>query len=108
MNYLIHHMLTSSANRLPDKEALVFGASRLSYSEVERAANAIARGLQTAGLGRGDRIGILLEPSIAQVLSIFAASKADAVFVPINHLLFAEQVGHIIKDCGMKAIVTTA
>ena len=107
MDFLIHHMLATSAQRLPNKEALVDGSHRLTYSEVERTVNAVACGLQAAGLKRGDRVGILLEPSVAQAISIFAASKANSVFVPINHLLFPEQVGHIMKDCGMRALITT-
>ena len=79
----------------------------MSYSEAYRAATSLAHGLKSAGLERGDRLGILLEPSIAQSLSIFAASAADAAFVPINHLLFPEQVGHIMSDCRMKGLITT-
>jgi len=107
MDFLIHHMLATSAQRLPDKEALVHGSQRLSYSEVDRSVNALAHGLQSAGLQRGERIGIFLEPSIAQALSLFAASKAASVFVPVNHLLFPEQVAHIMRDCRMKALITT-
>jgi len=107
MDFLIHHMLRTSAARLPDKEALIHGSQRLTYSQVERAVNALAYGLNEAGIERGDRVGILLEPSVPQALSIFAASKANAAFVPMNHLLFPEQVAHIINDCRMKALITT-
>jgi acyl-CoA ligase (AMP-forming) (exosortase A-associated) len=107
MDSLIHHMLRSSAARFPEKEAIVHGNQRLNYSEVYRTVVSLAYGLKSAGLKRGDRIGIFLEPSIAQSLSIFAASAADAAFVPINHLLFADQVAHIMVDCRMKALITT-
>src|SRR5262245_38090455 len=107
MDFLIHHMLATSARRFPNNEALVHGSERLSYSEVERSVSALADGLQAAGLKRGERIGILLGPSIAQVVSIFAASKANLVCVPINHLLFPEQVAHIMRDCRMRALITT-
>jgi acyl-CoA ligase (AMP-forming) (exosortase A-associated) len=107
MNYLIHHLLRTSAAQHPQKEALVFREERLSFSDVERTAKSIAVGLSKAGLKRSDRIGIWLEPSIAQALSIFAASYANAVFVPINHLLYPQQAAHIVQDCRMKAIITT-
>src|SRR5262249_27894523 len=107
MDFLIHHMLTTSAQRLPGKEALVHGSQRLTYSEVDTAVNALAHGLSSAGVRRGERVGILFGPSIAQVLSIFAVSKANAVFVPINHSLFPEQVAHIMRDSGMRALITT-
>ena len=107
MDFLIHHMLRSSAARFPRKEALVHGSQRLSYSEVERRVCALASGLNKAGVRRGDRVGILLEPSVSQALSIFGISQANAVFVPMNHLLFPDQVAHIINDCRMKALITT-
>jgi acyl-CoA ligase (AMP-forming) (exosortase A-associated) len=100
-------MLRTSAARYPEKQALVHGHRRLTYSEAERQVNALAYGLKNAGLESGDRLGIFLEPSIPQALSIFAASQANAVFVPINHLLFPEQVAHIINDCRMKGLITT-
>jgi acyl-CoA ligase (AMP-forming) (exosortase A-associated) len=107
MDFLIHHMLRASARRHPDKEALVHGEERLSYREVDRRVTALADGLRGAGTERGDRVGIYLDASVAQTLSIFAVSRADAVYVPINGLLFPDQVGHIARDCQMKGIVTT-
>lgn len=107
MDFLIHHMLRTSAHHLADKEALVHGDQRLSYREVARRCSGLAKGLRRAGLVRGDRIGIYLEPSVAQVVSIFGTSEAGGVFVPINATLFPEQVAHIAKDCGMKGLITT-
>ena len=108
MDFLIHHMLRTSAQRLPHKEAMVHGQERLSYSEVARRTAGLAHGLREAGLQRGDRIGIYLEASVPQVVSIFGISEAGGVYVPINAQLFAEQVAHIAKDCGMKGLITTA
>jgi acyl-CoA ligase (AMP-forming) (exosortase A-associated) len=108
MDFLIHHMLRTSAHHWAEKEALVHGDQRFSYREVARRSSGLAEGLRRAGLLRGDRIGIYLDPSIAQVISIFGTSEAGGVFVPINATLFPEQVGHIAKDCGMKGLITTA
>lgn len=106
MNFLIWHLLRESALRFPDKEALVHGEERLNYREVADRVERLAAGLQEAGLRRGDRIGIYLEPSVGQVISIFAISQAGGVYVPINAQLFPEQVAHIARDCGMKGLIT--
>jgi len=106
MENLVHHMLHLSAQRFPEKEALVHGAERLSYCEVRGRVQRLAGALRAAGVRRGDRVGIYLEPSVAQVVSIFAVSEAGGVFVPINGQLFPEQVSHIAGDCGMKAMIT--
>jgi acyl-CoA ligase (AMP-forming) (exosortase A-associated) len=107
MDYLVHHMLHASAKRLGDKEALVHGTERLTYGEVARRVAGLAQSLNDAGIGRSERVGIYLEPSVAQVVSIFAISEAGATFVPINAVLLRDQVAHIIRDCGMKALITT-
>lgn len=106
MDFLIWHLLRTSVNSFPDKEALVHGGERLTYRELADRVERLAAGLENAGLRRGDRIGIYLEPSVAQVLCIFAVSRAGGVFVPINAQLFPEQVAHIAKDCGMKGLIT--
>src|SRR2546427_5750519 len=108
MDFLIWHLLRESAGRCPEKEALVHGEERLSYGEVARRVDGLAAGLRDAGLRRGDRMGIYLEASVPQALSIFGISRAEAVYVPINALLHAEQVMHIARDCGMKGLITTA
>jgi acyl-CoA ligase (AMP-forming) (exosortase A-associated) len=107
MDFLTHHLLHASTLRFPEKEALVHGHQRLTYAEVAQRVENLACGLREAGLQRGDRIGVYLDPSVAQVLSIFGISQADGVFVPINSLLFPDQVVHIAKDCGMKGLITT-
>ena len=107
MDYLTHHMLRTSAKRAPEKEALVHGAERLSYAAVASKTAGIAHGLRNAGVLQGDRVGIYLEASVQQVLSIFGVSEGGAVFVPINGTLFPEQVAHVARDCGMKGLITS-
>ena len=107
MDFLIHHMLRTSASRFLDKEALVDKDMRLSYESVAKQVAGLAEGLRQAGLRRGDRVGLYLETSVLQSLSIFGVSQAGGVFVPINNLLFPEQVAHIAGDCQMRGLITT-
>lgn len=107
MDFLIWHLLRESARRTPDKEALVHGDQRLSYGQVARQTAGLATGLHGAGMKRGDRIGIYLEASVPQVISIFGVSQGEGVYVPINVALHADQVMHIARDCGMKGLITT-
>ncbi|MCP4782956.1 MAG: acyl-CoA ligase (AMP-forming), exosortase A system-associated [Fuerstiella sp.] len=107
MDYLIHHMLRGSALRFPDKEALIHKGQRLTYQQLSNKVSALANGLNAAGIQRGDRVGILLDSSVEQVVSIFAASQAQGVFVPMHHSLKPEQVSHIANDCRISALITT-
>jgi acyl-CoA ligase (AMP-forming) (exosortase A-associated) len=59
------------------------------------------------GVSRGERVGIWLEKRCEGVVASFAAPAAGGVFVPLNPLLKAEQVGHILRDCNVTVLVTT-
>src|SRR5579863_9702274 len=108
MDFLLHHMLRTNASNFSDKEAIVHGEQRITYADVNARVTGLAAGLRSAGLRRGERIGIYLNPSIAQVVSIFGVSKAGGVFVPINTALFPDQVAHIARNCGTTALIISA
>ena len=107
MDSLIHQMLRGSATRYPDKEAIVHARQRLTYREVANRCTSVACGLRSAGMRRSDRVGIYLDPSVDQVVSMFSISQAGGVYVPVNTVLFPEQVAHIVRDCAMTALITT-
>ena len=108
MDFLLHHTLRSTAQRFADKEALVHGVERLSYAQLAQRVAALACGLRTSGLQRGERVGVFLDPSVAQVISIYGVSQAGGVVVPIHHSLKPQQVAHIANDCGMSTLITDA
>ncbi len=103
---LVHHMLHATADRRPASVAVVHGDERLTYDELRERTNRLASGFREAGVLPGDRVGVFLEPSVAQVVSILAISQAGGVFVPVHPRLKRRQVGHIVRDCQMKGIVT--
>ena len=108
MRYLVHHMLRDSASEHPDREALVGGDERLTYAQFAQQTTALASAFQHRGVRRSERIAIYLPPGVVLPQVIFACSQAGAVFVPIHHGLFPEQVAHILKDSGASTLVTDA
>lgn len=104
--YLLHHLLRDSAERHGDKEALVHRETRMGHSALWRAAQGVAHGLHDAGIRRGDRVGILLDPSPGLPIALFGIAAAGAVAVPMHHGLFPEQIDHIVRDCGMAGLLT--
>ena len=68
MDHLIHHMLRTSAARTPSKEALVHGDERLDHQEFAHRCTGLAASLRELGVRRGDRVGILLDPGVAQTV----------------------------------------
>ncbi|WP_167042580.1 acyl-CoA ligase (AMP-forming), exosortase A system-associated [Salinibacterium sp. ZJ454] len=103
-----HHLLSQAATETPDAPALSYRNSTLSYAETWRMVCAATAQLLSVGLERGDRVAIYLEKRFETVASFFAVSAAGGVFVPINHVLKATQVGHILGDSGATVLITSA
>lgn len=88
----------------PERLALIQDGTRLNFAEVDQRARQIANGLSALGIGKGDRIVIVGENSIDQVLMILAAAKIGAVSVTLNYRLAAPEMRYIIADACCKLV----
>ena len=104
----VETFLELSAQRFPDKTALVCGNRRLTYSQIEEQCNQFAHALMAEGVERWDRIAVYLDNSVEAVLSIFSILKAGAVFLMINPTTKVEKLTYILNDCRAKALITHA
>ena len=107
MAELLHELILESAERIPDKEALVYQKSRLNYSELAAAVEDAADALIGLGLAKSERVAVYLEKRIETVAAMFGTSAAGGVFVPVNPILKSEQVAYILKDCNVRILVTS-
>ena len=103
---LIHEFLERSAERFPDKTALVLDADRVSYQELNIRANRLAHALQDSGAMYGERVVVLLDNSVETVISIFGILKSDAIFVVLNPTTKTEKLSHILNDCRASVFMT--
>jgi acyl-CoA ligase (AMP-forming) (exosortase A-associated) len=104
---VLHSIVSSAARTSPASPALTHGDDSWTYAELWRASQAVAAGLRRDGLARGDRVAIYLDKRLETVAAIFGTSCASGVFVPVNPVLRAAQVGHILRDAGCRVLVTT-
>jgi len=104
---LLHELIEVSALRAPLAVALVSDGVQLSYAELAQAQAQFACGLMALGCQRGERVAIYLEKRFETVIASFGTVAAGLVFVPINSLLKPEQVAHILRDCGVRLLVTS-
>ncbi len=103
---LLDRYLEQSAQRHPDKEALICGDRRATYEEVNGRANALAYGLRALGLKRQERVAIYFENSIETVEGIFATMKAGGIFLVINPQVKGDKLAFILKDCNVRILLT--
>jgi len=106
-SWLLHHLISRSAERAPDAPALTAGAQTLAYASLAQAVQACANGLAELGIRRGERVGIYLDKRVETVVASFGATAAGGVFVPINPLLKPAQLAYILRDCNVRVLVTS-
>ncbi len=104
---LLHHLIAASARRAPDAPALSFSGATQRYAELDAAVGRFASGLLGLGLERSERVGIYLDKRPETVTAFFGTSAAGGVFVPVNPILKAEQVGYILQDCNVRVLLTS-
>lgn len=107
MTDLLFELVENTARVRPDAEAIVYKDERLNYRSFAEKIDHVSCGLLLHGLARGERVAIYLEKRLETAIGIFAASAAGGAFVPINPLLKPRQVGHILRDCQVRVLISS-
>ena len=105
---MLHQLIADSAKRTPDAAALLYKEETLSYRALQQQVERVAAGLRRLGVERDQRVAVYLPKQFETVVAMFGAMAAGGVFVPVNPVLKAEQVGHILRDCETQVLVTSA
>lgn len=108
MSYLLSHYLTEMAERHAGRPSVAYGETFLTYGELDRLSDRFAYALRDAGIGRGDRVGLCMPKSLKAIAAMLGTLKAGAAYVPIDPSAPARRGGYILRDCGVRAIVSTA
>lgn len=96
-----------SAKRFPDKTAIAYYGSRLSYAELLAQVEALAGTLQAdCGVKRGDRVLLYVQNSPQFVIAYYAILRADAVVVPVNPMNMTEELKHYVSDAGASVAIS--
>ena len=99
--------LATNARRYPDKAALVFFGTTVSYRQLMEGAERLAARLDQLGVQRGDRVVLCMQNCPQLVMAHFAILRANAVVVPVNPMNRAEELKHYITDPDTKVAITT-
>jgi len=99
------HALRAAVTTAPDRTFLAYFDGRLGYRETDELSDSVAGHLAERGLERGDRVAIMLQNSPLFVLALLGAWKAGAVVVPVNPMYKSGEVGHVLRDAGVTALI---
>lgn len=96
-------VLEDSARNFPDRDAVVLGDTRLTYAQVDGAANQVANLLASRGIGRGDKVALSCPNIPFFPIVYFGILKTGAIVVPLNVLLKGREVAYHLDDSDAKA-----
>ena len=98
-------VLSRTATRVPDRIAVQFGSTSLTYAALERRVNQLARELTDRGLRHGDRLLLLSGNSDAFVIALYAGLRLGAIVVPVNPRSAPPEVDHFVTDSGARLLL---
>ncbi|MFE6158159.1 acyl-CoA synthetase [Streptomyces sp. NPDC056486] len=115
MEYNLADLFESVVDVVPDREALVYidhpgtGAeSRLTYAELDRAANRLAHHLIDSGIEPGEHLGLHLYNGVEYLQTVLACLKARIVPVNVNYRYVEEELVYLYRDADLAALVFDA
>ena len=103
---MIHELFEIQAAQIPEAVAVVFDETCVTYQELGRRANQLAHYLQRLGVGPEVQVGILLERSVAMIVSMLAVLKAGGAYVPLDPNYPAERLAFMIEDAALTVLIT--
>jgi amino acid adenylation domain-containing protein len=102
----LHRLFERQAELTPEAIALVFKDERISYRELNRRANALARRLRDLGVRPEMLVGIMLDRSVEMMVAVLGTLKAGAAYVPLDPSYPRERLRFIIEDAGISLLLT--
>jgi acyl-CoA synthetase (AMP-forming)/AMP-acid ligase II len=102
---LLGELIARNARKFPDKEAVIFGDTRLTYREFDGRINRLAHAFQDMGVGKGDKVAFLMLNCNQYLECYFALAKIGAVAVPLNFRLHPEEITYIVNNADAVAMV---
>ncbi|MRR16666.1 MAG: long-chain fatty acid--CoA ligase [Deltaproteobacteria bacterium] len=99
-------MLQETTERYPENPAVIFDGQQITYKDLNRYVEALARHLQELGVVKGNQIAILLGNCPEFVISYFAALRLGAVAVTLNVMSTSYELQHLLEDSEARVLIT--
>jgi amino acid adenylation domain-containing protein len=101
----LHEWVTRRAEQHAGASAVILGDERLTYGELERYSNQLARMLKRVGCAKGDRVCLLMPKTPMAIVGIIGIYKAGCVYVPLDPASPAARLTKILKSCDNRWIL---
>jgi acyl-CoA ligase (AMP-forming) (exosortase A-associated) len=105
---LLHDLVYATAEATPESTALLFKKEALTFEQLAAGVDRFSESVCGLGLNPDERVAIYLPKQVEVVTGVFGAPAAGGVAVPVNPMLKAQQVAHILRDCNVRVLITSA
>jgi amino acid adenylation domain-containing protein len=102
----IHELVESQAEQTPEAVAVVFEDQHLTYGELNRRANQLARHLRQLGVGPDVLVGLCMERSLDLVVGLLGILKAGGAYVPVDPSYPRDRIAFMLGDAAVKILLT--
>ena len=102
----IHQLFEEQVEKTPDAVAVVFEGEKLTYQQLNQQANQLGHYLRAFKVGSGVLVGISVEPSLDQVVSLLSVLKAGGVYVPLDPNYPQERLAFMEEDSKVQVVLT--
>jgi amino acid adenylation domain-containing protein len=102
----LHELFAEQVALRPDAEAVVFGAKRLTYKQLDERSNQVAHFLRSRGIAPEDRIGIFMDRSAGMIVAMLGVLKAGGAYAPIDPEYPTERLKFIAEDIAVRVVLT--
>ncbi len=99
-------LLAEQAERSPDAVAVISGGEALTYGELDRRANRLARRLRALGVGPESRVAVCLERSPALMVGLIGVLKAGGAYLPVDPETPRSRMNALLESAGVEIVVT--
>jgi len=99
------HLLDSSADRFPNRKALMFFGRSMTYARLLSDVNRFAGALRRIGVRKGERVAVILPNCPQEVIAFYAILRLGAIVVPTNPLYTASELRHQLGDSGARVVI---
>ncbi|WP_062890830.1 non-ribosomal peptide synthetase [Mycobacterium avium] len=94
--------------RTPDAVAVTFGATSLTYAQLDEASNRLGHLLADHGVGPGDCVAVMFPRCADAIVSMLAVLKTGAAYVPIDPAHASSRMDFVLADAAPSAVITTS
>jgi amino acid adenylation domain-containing protein/thioester reductase-like protein len=102
----VHDLVRAQAERTPDAVAIVSGTRTMSYRDLERNANRVARHLQSLGIGRNDFVGVAVSPSPEMIVTLLGVLESGAAYLPLDPAYPVDRLTFMLSDAAARVVIT--